>query len=67
MTWSYSPSWGEVSWSTWLQVLAGVSKPQPVGYMQPRMAVNVAQHNIVNLLKTIFCLSVTISVCVFNV
>ena len=30
---------------------AGVSDPQPVDHMQPRMAVNAAQHKIVNLLK----------------
>ena len=35
--------------------------------MQPRMAVNVAQHKIVNLPKTFFFSSVFVSVCVFNV
>ena len=30
----------------------GVSNLRPMGRMQPRMAVNVAQHKIVNLLKT---------------
>ena len=29
----------------------GGSDPQPMGCMQPRMAVNVAQHKITNLLK----------------
>ena len=33
----------------------------------PRMTMNAAQHKIVNLLKTFFCSSVYISVCVFNV
>uniref|UniRef100_A0A8D0DN17 Uncharacterized protein n=1 Tax=Salvator merianae TaxID=96440 RepID=A0A8D0DN17_SALMN len=32
---------------------AGVSNPQSVGRMRPRMATNAAQHNIVNLLKTL--------------
>ena len=40
----------------------------PVGCMKPRMAMNVAQYKIVNLLKTFFfCSSVFVSVCVFNV
>ena len=35
----------------------GVSNLQPMGHMHPRMAVNVAQHKVVNLLKglSIFC------------
>ena len=38
-----------------------------LGHMRPRMAMNAAQHKILNLLKTFFfCLSVFISVCVFN-
>ena len=44
-----------------------VSNPQPTVRMQPGMAMNAAQHTIVNLLKTFFCLSVFVSVCVFNV
>ena len=31
----------------------GVSNPQPPGLVQPRMAVNVAQHKIVNFLTTL--------------
>ena len=31
---------------------AGVSNPWPMGHMWPRMAMNMAQHKIVNLLKT---------------
>ena len=31
--------------------LSGVSNMRPTGFMQPRMAVNAAQHKIVNLLK----------------
>ena len=38
----------------WLYDLAGVSSPWPMGHMRPRMAMNVAQHKIVNLLKTFF-------------
>ena len=34
--------------------LAGVSNLWPMGHMGPRMAVNVAQHKIVNLLKTLW-------------
>ena len=45
-----------------------VYNPWPAGRMQPRMSVNVAQHKIVNLLKTtVFCSSVFIGVCIFNV
>ena len=50
--------------------LAEVSNPQPTGHMQPRRAMNAAQHKIVNLLKTFFyffCSSVCVSVCIFNV
>ena len=42
---------------------------QPAGLIRPRLALNVAQHKIVNLRKTVgfFSLSsVFISVCVFN-
>ena len=39
-----------------LETLSGVSNPQPVGCMQPRKAVNMAQHKTVNLLKTFFLL-----------
>ena len=46
----------------------GVSYEQTVVHMQPRMAMNLAQHKIINLLKTFsFCSSVFISVCLFNV
>ena len=40
-----------------------------MGCRPPRMAMNAAQHKIINLLKTFFffCSSVFISVCVFNV
>ena len=33
---------------------SGVSSLWPVGCVRPRMAVNVAQHKIINLLKTFF-------------
>ena len=33
---------------------AGVSSLQPAGHMWPRMAMNVAHHKIVKLLKTLF-------------
>ena len=33
---------------------SGVSNLWPVGHMQPRMAVNAAQHKIINLLKTLW-------------
>ena len=36
------------------ELLAGVSNLCPIGHMQPRMDMNVAQHKIVNLLKTFF-------------
>ena len=32
----------------------GVSNLWPMGHMQPRMAMNVAQHKIINLLKAFF-------------
>ena len=32
-------------------IKAGVSNLRPVGHMQPRMAVNAAQHKIINYLK----------------
>ena len=32
---------------------AGVSNPWPMGCMWPRMAMNVAQHKIINLLNTV--------------
>ena len=57
-----------VLWAEWTKLRtdsAGVSNPQPTGHTWPRMAMNVAQHKLVNLLKTLrffhFC------VCVFNV
>ena len=46
---------------------SGVSNPQPTGYMRPRMAMNVAQHKIIKLLKTFFCSSPFVSIGVFNV
>ena len=39
--------------SSWDRNCAGVSNLQPSGCMQPRMAVNVAEHKTVNLLKTL--------------
>ena len=33
-------------------ILPGVSNLQPAGLIQPRMAANVAQYRIINLLKT---------------
>ena len=52
-----------------IQRLCRVSSLQPMGHMWSRMAMNAAQHKIVNLLKTFFCCCscVFISVCVFNV
>ena len=50
--------------------LAVASNPRPAGCMLPRMAMNAAQHKIINLLKTFLllcCSSVFISVCVFSV
>ena len=48
--------------------LAGVSNPWPMGSLWLGMAMNVAQHKIINLLKTFFfCSSVFTSVCVFHV
>ena len=41
------------------QALSGVSNPWPAGHMRPRMAVNVAQQKIVNLLKTFFFLLIS--------
>ena len=35
---------------------SGVSNPRPVGCVWPGVAVNVAQHKIVNVLKTFFLL-----------
>ena len=43
----------------------GVSNPRPVGHMQPRMAMNVAQHKIVNSLKTFFFAHQFLSVFVY--
>ena len=45
----------------------GGSNLQPAGHLRPRMAVNVTQHKIISVLKTFFCPSVAVSVCVFNV
>ena len=43
------------------QVHTGVYNPWPMGCIWPRMTINVAQHKIINLLKTVF-----ISFFVFN-
>ena len=43
----------------------GVSNLQPVGWMWPRMAMNVAQHKMVNLLKTL--LSFITKICSFSI
>ena len=37
----------------WCGALIGVSNPWPIGHMRPGTAMNVAQHKIVNLLKTL--------------
>ena len=37
-----------------LSVHVGVFSPQPTGRMQPRVAINAAQHKIVNLIKPFF-------------
>ena len=47
--------------------LSEVSSLWPMGRMRPRMAMNVAQHKLVNLLNAFFSSSVLVSVCVFNV
>ena len=44
-----------------------MSNPWPMGNMSPRMAMNVAQHKIIKLLKTLRFFFVFISVCVFIV
>ena len=46
--------------------MGGVYKPQVVGCMRPRMAMNAAQCETINWLKTFFCLSVFNSGFVFN-
>ena len=46
---------------------AGVSNLQPMGHMPPRMAMNAAQHKIVNLLKTVWEFFVITCRNVFNV
>ena len=48
-------------------LLAGVSNLQPVGHVQPKMAVNGAQHKIVNLFKTWWDIFVIMCHDVFNV
>ena len=40
----------------WKNPQAGMSNLQPAGHRRPRMAMNVAQHEIINLLKTFFFL-----------
>ena len=49
-----------------MQTFAGVSNLWPMGCMQLRMAMNVAQHKIVNLLKTLWDFSVIMCCNVFN-
>ena len=54
----HKPDWGDVYSYFLLSLIVmfyspGVSKPWPMGRMWPRMAVNAAQHKIVNLLKTL--------------
>ena len=44
-----------------------MSNPWPMGNMSPRMAMNVAQHKIVELFKTLLDFLIFVSVCVFNV
>ena len=41
--------------------------PWPAGCTWPRLAMNAAPHKVTNVLKTFFCSSVFVSVCVFNV
>ena len=48
-------------------LLTGVSNPWPAGHMPPRMAMNMAQHKIVNLLKTLWDYFVIMCCNVFNV
>ena len=58
--------WGNSWVAFWFSLLVtGTSNPWPRGSLWPRMAMNVAQHKVLNLLKTFFCSSVFISVCVF--
>ena len=47
--------------------LAGVSSLQPMGHVWPRMAVNAAQHKIINLLKHYEIFFVGLCHNVFNV
>ena len=47
--------------------VAEVSKPTACGLHVAKMATNVSQHKIINSLKTFFCSSVFVSVCIFNV
>ena len=45
------------------RTLEGVSSPQPTGHTPLRMAVNAAQHKIVNVLKPFFlCISLLVFV-----
>ena len=50
-----------------LLFLPGMPNPSSMGCMWLRIAVNVAQHKIINLLKTFFFSSFFIIICVFNV
>ena len=48
----YTKVSSETSKKTPSQALPGVLNPRPTGHMRPGMAMNAAQHKIVNLLKT---------------
>ena len=50
-----------------VDTLPGVSNLRPTSCMQPRMAVNAAQHKIVNLLKTLWDFYVIMCHSIFNV
>ena len=58
---------GMLGWMGGKESPAEVSNLLPTGHLWPRMAMNVAQHKIVNLLQTSFLLINFINVCVFNV
>ena len=44
-----------------------MANPQLAGHMWPKMAMNAPRHKFTNLLKTFFCSSAFVIVCVFNV
>ena len=50
-------------------ILTGMPNVQPMGHRQHRMAMNVAQHEVINLLKTLWDVFVYVIMChnVFNV